>query len=104
MVSGIRNLPPPARAPVTRAQKHQSSGEPPPPGTAADRPPPSAAATARLEAALVHKVTALLGAGGDDSEGRHDDAATLVEILAEATADGIDVARYRQCMDKMSPE
>ncbi|CAN0400275.1 unnamed protein product, partial [Ectocarpus sp. 12 AP-2014] len=71
-----------------------SSGEPPPPGTAVDRPPPPAAATARLEAALVHKVTALLAGGGDDKSGRHDPAETLVETLAEAEADGVDVARW----------
>lgn len=79
-------------------QIHQhGGGEPPPPGTAADRPPPSASATARLEAALVHKVTALLEAGGDDHDaaGRNDGAAeTLLETLAEAAADGVDVARY----------
>ncbi|CAN0232052.1 unnamed protein product [Ectocarpus sp. 4 AP-2014] len=71
-----------------------SSGEPPPPGTAVDRPPPPAAATARLEAALVHKVTALLAGGGDDKNGRHDPTETLVETLAEAEADGVDVARW----------
>lgn len=42
----------------------------------------------------MHKVTALLGAGGEDHERRHDEAATLVETLAEAAADGVDVARY----------
>eukprot|EP00752_Nemacystus_decipiens_P001909 g1839.t1 len=79
------------------AAETEHGGEPPPPGTAADRPPPSAAATARLEAALVHKVTALLGAWSDDhdAEGRNGGAAeTLVETLAEAAADGVDVARW----------
>ncbi|CAM9931914.1 unnamed protein product [Ectocarpus fasciculatus] len=75
-------------------EKTLSSGEPPPPGTAVDRPPPPAAATVRLEAALVHKVTALLAGGGDDKNGRHDPAETLVETLAEAEADGVDVARW----------
>lgn len=45
----------------------------------------------------MHKVTALLGAGGDDhgTEERHDGAAeTLLKTLAEAAADGVDVARY----------
>lgn len=58
----------------------------------------------------MHKVTAILGAGrdeggdgdycGDDHNshnnnegGRHDAADTLVETLAEAAADGVDVAR-----------
>lgn len=92
-------LPPPR----PRPQSHRHGGEAAPPGTPADRPPPSASATARLEAALVHKVTALLGAAAgrdgcgedhDASAGERTDAAeTLVATLAEAAADGVDVAR-----------
>ncbi|CAN0117605.1 unnamed protein product, partial [Scytosiphon promiscuus] len=79
------------------AEKHHLGEEPPPPGTAADRPPPGAAAIARLEAALVHRITALLDGGGDThggGEGRHDAAGAVVEALAEAASDGVDVARW----------
>lgn len=61
--------------------------EPPPPGTPRERPPLPPSALVRREAALVHRVMALLG---------EVDAASpaLLSLLAEAEDDGVDVPRW----------
>lgn len=63
------------------------SEEPPPPGTSADRPPLPPSALVRRETALVHRVMALLGEADPASS-------TLISLLAEAEADGVDVPRW----------